>query len=71
MADHHIPLKIEGERVVGIGAPKAAQCGSCDGSGVAYSMIDETEIGQAPGSSGFPCPECTDRRAAISKAEGR
>lgn len=37
-------------------------CDFCDGSGIAYTMMDETEIGQAPGSSAIPCPECSKDR---------
>lgn len=46
-------------------------CGCCDGSGITYTCLDETEIGQAPGSSGIPCPECSESRAAIAKARGK
>jgi len=41
-------------------------CPGCDGSGNAYLMEDETEIGQAPGSSRIDCPYCTDWRAALT-----
>lgn len=42
------------------GAGYVMQCDTCDGKGVAYTM-NETEIGCAPGSSEFPCPDCTYR----------
>ena len=45
-------------------------CGSCDGSGIAYTMEDEESIGQPYGSSGIPCPDCnqTPKRVADKKA---
>ena len=45
------------------------RCDFCGGGGLAYSMEDETQIGQAPGSSGFECPVCSMQRAAL-KPEG-
>ncbi len=45
-----------------------SRCG-CGGTGIDYTMEDETEIGQAPGSSAIDCPECAGWRAAITKAE--
>ena len=44
-------------------------CGSCGGSGIAYTMNNETEIGQPLGSSGIDCPECCDIRSALAKAK--
>ncbi len=43
-------------------------CLRCDGKGNAYTMPDETEIGQPPGSSRIDCPNCASWRAAIAKA---
>ncbi len=34
------------------------ECDACDGSGTIYTHPDETEVGQAPGSSAQPCPVC-------------
>lgn len=47
-----------------------SHCGSCGGSGTAYTMEDETEIGQTPGASGIDCPECSIWRAALKAAKG-
>ena len=47
-----------------------AHCGSCGGTGTAYTMEDETDIGQPPGSSAIDCPECQVWREAIIKASG-
>ncbi len=46
-----------------------SHCGECGGTGIAYTMEDETQIGQAPGSSAIDCPECIVWREAIAKAE--
>ncbi len=43
-------------------------CQTCGGEGIAYTMIDETEIGQPPGSSGRSCPSCQRARDVIAKA---
>lgn len=48
-----------------------ANCGSCSGTGTAYTHSDETEVGQAPGSSGVDCPECRQTRAALSGEQGK
>lgn len=45
------------------------RCVSCGGSGIAYTMNDETEIGQPPGSSGIDCPKCYDIRKALDKVK--
>jgi hypothetical protein len=45
-------------------------CPLCAGSGFIYTMADETEIGQTPGRSTQPCPDCKDAAAALSKARG-
>ena len=37
------------------------RCRTCDGTGIVYTMMDETEIGQAPGSSARPCPDCREK----------
>ena len=37
--------------------PMVVECDNCE-NGVAHTMLDETEIGQPPGSSGIPCPDC-------------
>ena len=50
-------------------ALKARHCGCCDGSGIAFTHPDETEVGCAPGSSGVRCPECADSLDAIAYAE--
>lgn len=42
------------------------RCPDCGGKGTAYTMEDETQIGQAPGSSGIDCPGCTKQRAALA-----
>lgn len=46
-------------------------CSACGGKGTYYTMSDETEIGQAPGSSGTDCHYCADARAAIAQARGQ
>ena len=46
-----------------------ANCGSCGGKGICYTMGDETEIGQPPGSSGRDCEECAQTRAVLAKVE--
>ncbi len=46
------------------------RCHGCGGSGFAYTMEDETEIGQSPGSSRIDCPDCRDSRAALKAGEG-
>ena len=38
--------------------PSSPNCQTCGGTGTAHTMGDETEIGQAPGSSAIVCPEC-------------
>jgi len=48
----------------------AAHCDACDGKGNAYTMEDETQIGQVPGSSRIDCPICTSWRVGIAKATG-
>lgn len=49
------------------GAGYVMQCESCDGSGIAYTMNDETEIGCAPGSSAIPCPDCGQAAEALAR----
>ena len=34
------------------------KCGDCDGTGSDYTMMDETDIGQPPGSSRIDCRKC-------------
>lgn len=43
-------------------------CPDCGGTGIAYLMADETEVGQPPGSSAVDCGGCAMSRAAIAKA---
>lgn len=40
-------------------------CCECGGTGNAFTMEDETQIGQAPGSSRIDCPCCSKQRAAL------
>lgn len=42
-------------------------CDNCGGTGTAY-VGDETEYGQAPGSSAHPCVLCSKARIAVAKA---
>ncbi len=41
-------------------------CCECSGTGNAYTMEDETKIGQPPGSSRIDCPLCSKQRAALA-----
>lgn len=44
----------------------AKDCPDCGGEGTVYLLMDETEIGQAPGSSGRDCNRCAEARALLS-----
>lgn len=44
-------------------------CPDCGGKETAYMMMDETEISQAPGSSGQDCRRCAPGRAALSDSK--
>ena len=59
---------LEARQVKLIEATRAAvaMCLCCDGTGEARTLGDETEVGQSPGSSAIPCPNCTDWRKALA-----
>lgn len=42
------------------------KCTDCNGTGIVYTM-DETDIGQTPGSSGIPCPSCSKQTSVQLK----
>ncbi len=35
-------------------------CPLCGGSGMVCPVVSETELGQAPGSANYQCPNCTE-----------
>ena len=47
------------------GKDGVVSCCECGGTGSVYTMEDETQIGQAPGSSQIDCPCCSKMRAAL------
>lgn len=47
----------------------AAGCPTCGGIGVVHTMEDETQIGEAPGSSKIPCPSCSRIRAHLAQSK--
>lgn len=42
-------------------------CLTCGGEGTMYMHEDEASCGLTPGSSGRPCVDCAEARAALSK----
>lgn len=61
LADHHFDALVEALEAA------CARCRDCGGSGTAYTMEDETEIGCAPGSSAIECPGCSEWRELLAK----
>lgn len=45
-------------------------CPDCYGSGVVYTVEDETDIGVSRGASAVDCPMCTKAREVLNTAKG-
>ncbi len=67
---HIEALEKEREKLVEATKVAVAMCLCCDGTGEARTLGDETEVGQASGSSAIPCPNCTEWREILAALDG-
>lgn len=63
-------LRAQQTVLVEIVAELTAGCPDCGGIGTVYMLMDETEIGQPPGSSGRICRRCLKARKALANPSG-